>query len=228
MKLLKVKIFSLPVILCIAFMMLSMQESSASGFDAPPQKSYYFIKSVKSGGWNRGYWDQPGHPKRYKQGHNIAVWAKDGGADQQFRFISAGGGWYYIRSANGGYVDIENGRNRDGVNIRIWTRNNSAAQKFRFKHLGNGKWKIYTAWNRAICLDGRRDRNGSNVHIWNDHNGSWMEWSFMDYRTGRKYIPSPAGISKPVEKNPASADIKGKLQGYDFDARGGRQTTVAE
>lgn len=166
---------------------------SAVKFEKMPTNKYFFIQSVQAGNSSLGYWDQPGAPRRYKNGINIQCWdlpANDRRSpDRQFRFISAGGDYYFIRSKNGGYVDISGGKNGNGVNIQIWEPNRSKAQKFRFRHMRNGKWKIYTVWNRAICTNNRKHTNGTNIHTWADHNGAWMEWYIKDARTMRKYQP---------------------------------------
>ncbi len=195
----------------LSLLLLAEGESSAAGFDTPPLNSFFFIKSVQSGNYNRGYWDQPGHNSRYKRGDNIAAWSKDGVVDQMFRFVNAGGEWYYIVSANGGYADVKGGKNGDGVSIQVWTPNSTTSQKFRFKHLGNGRWKIYTAWNRAICLANRNDSNGSNIHTWGDHEGPWMEWYFEDSRTGKRYE--------------IATGIKGELKAYTTEENG-RRTAI--
>lgn len=209
----RAEIFFLSII-CFLIFLFTEGGASAAGFETPPVDSFFFIKSVQAGNNNRGYWDQPGKNSRYKSGDNIAAWSKDGVVDQMFRFVNAGGEWFYIVSANGGYADVKGGKNGDGVSIQIWTPNNSASQKFRFRHMGNGRWKIYTAWNRAICLANRSDRNGSNIHTWGDHEGPWMEWFFEDSRTLTRYIPGSGGS--------ASNEIKGKLQAYDTDENGRR------
>lgn len=201
----RAEIFFLSII-CFLIFLFTEGGASAAGFDTPPVDSFFFIKSVQAGNNNSGYWDQPGKNSRYKSGDNIAAWSKDGVVDQMFRFVNAGGGWYYIVSANGGYADVKGGKNGDGVSIQIWTPNNSASQKFRFRHMGNGRWKIYTAWNRAICLANRSDRNGSNIHTWGDHDGAWMEWYFEDSRTGKKYE--------------IASGIKGKIQAYTIEENG--------
>ena len=145
---------------------------------------YVYIKSVQSGkSGERGFWDQPGCKSRFKAGDNLAMWSRDYGIDQQFRFSYAGGGMYYIVSRNGGYVDLDHQKNLDGANIHIWSSNRSNAQKFRLQHMGSGRWKIYTAFGRALCTP-RNYKNGSNVHTWSDHQGSWMEWYFIDAGSG--------------------------------------------
>jgi len=186
---------------------------SAQAYEKPPLNSYFYIKSVKSGYQNRGYWDQPGKPSRFRRGANLSVYSRDGGADQQFRFVNAGNGSYFIVSRNGGYVDVDNNGYRNGTNIHIWTRNSSAAQKFRFQHLGNGRWKIYTSRGRVVCLKGMQDSNGTNIHIWSNHNASSVEWTFFDYRTSHKFIPQGSGSSGNIAQGSLT---EGKLQAYNY------------
>jgi len=184
-KMFKKTIFSAIVVL----LLFAIADTALIAADCMPCYKYFYVKSVQAGYRNLGYWDQPGNHRRYKSGANLALYAKDHGVDQQFRFESAGDGWYYIVSGNGGYVDVSGGRNGDGVNMHIWSSNRTVSQKFRFKHLGNGRYKIYTWWGRVICTP-RKYSNGSNVHTWGDHKGPWMEWSFYEARTNRKYLPS--------------------------------------
>ncbi len=152
----------------------------------PPEGKYFYIKSVQAGSQNLGFWDQPGKPSRFKKGANLALYAKDGYADQQFKFMDAGAGMYYIVSKNGGYVDIAGGKSSNGTNVLIWEGHKKSNQKFRLKHTGDGKWKILTYTNRAVCTP-RKYSNGTNVHIWEDHNGSWTEWYLVDASTGANF-----------------------------------------
>lgn len=185
-----------PLLLAFLFTAFIATEGFAAKW-ARPSSGYFFIKSVQAGKSNsRGFWDQPGKPKRYKKGANIGIWSKDRkfNRDQQFRVRNAGGGWYYIRSRNGGYVDVDGNKNGNGVNIHVWKYNRSDAQKFRFKYLGRGKWKIYTNHGRILALKGRSHKNGSNVHTWADHNGKFTEWYFVSVRNG--ILKGPKSRSK--------------------------------
>ncbi|PKL19300.1 MAG: hypothetical protein CVV49_01575 [Spirochaetae bacterium HGW-Spirochaetae-5] len=160
------------------FIRNTAQVNGGNSGNAVPS-GYVYVKSVQSGlSGEQGFWDQPGVPSKYKAGDNLGIWSQDYGIDQQFRFVPAGGGMYYIVSQNGGYVDVSGGNNGDGVNMHIWKPNNSASQKFRLQNLGNGRWKIFTSWGRALCTP-RSFSNGSNVHTWGDHQGDWMEWYFI-------------------------------------------------
>jgi hypothetical protein len=195
------------LMLSIAAVFTITVTGAQQNWDTPPTSGFFYIQSVQAGTQNLGYWDQPGVNARFKQGANIAVYAKDNGADQRFRFVPAGNGSYEIVSQNGGYIDVAGGKDGDGINIQTWARNNSIAQKFRFRHLGNGRWKIFTQWNRVICLAARSHGNGSNIHTWGDHDGPWMEWHLIDSSKGTRYIPAPQTLS-------------GKLEAVDYDTQG--------
>lgn len=165
-------------------------------FDAPPVNRFYYVKSVQAGTQNLGYWDQPGFPKRFKKGANLALFAKDNKIDQQFRFRSAGNGFYYIESRNKGIVDVSGNKKANGTNVQIWSGHGGSNQLYRFKHLGDGRWKIYAHNGGVICTP-RKFSNRTNVHLWDDHNGPWMEWYFEDALTKKNY--ALASKEEPVK-----------------------------
>ncbi|MGL4368658.1 MAG: RICIN domain-containing protein, partial [Spirochaetota bacterium] len=133
----------------------------------------------------------------FVNGAGIFVYANDGGRDQQFRFMPAGNGYYYIISANGGAARISGGRDGDGVPLQIGSSQGSGAEKFRFRHLGGGRWKIYTPAGRAVCLASRSHAHGSAVHTWGDHDGAWMEWRIVRADTRQPYVPASSAAALP-------------------------------
>ncbi|HNX60333.1 MAG TPA: RICIN domain-containing protein, partial [Spirochaetota bacterium] len=120
------------------------------GDDSVPNYPVY-IKSAQSGDSAKGFWDQPGPSDAFRFNDPIGIYSIDEGKDQQFRFVSAGDGWYNIVSLNGGYVTVSNNENADGVRITVFIKAGNEAQKFRVKRLASGRWKIYTYWGRALC-----------------------------------------------------------------------------
>ncbi|HPJ36700.1 MAG TPA: RICIN domain-containing protein [Spirochaetota bacterium] len=173
--------------LILAF--ISHSVYAGGGTDILPANRYFYIKSVQAGSQNLGYWDQSGSPEKFKKGDNLALYAKDEGADQQFMFINAGSGYYYIKAKNGGIVDVAGNSKKNGTNVHIWSGHGGPNQLFRFKHLGGGKWKIYAKNGTVLCTP-ENYRNGANVHIREDQNNPWMEWYLEDAITGKKYAPS--------------------------------------
>jgi hypothetical protein len=136
----KIRILKTAIISLFILTLSLIQAPAQTSYGTPPD-GYFYVKSVQARLQNAGYRDQPGKNASFKRGANIMAWAKDNGRDQQFRFVSAGGGYYNIISQNGGYVDVAGSRNANGVTILTWTRNssNTSNQKFRFKYTGDGK-----------------------------------------------------------------------------------------
>jgi len=162
-------------------------------FDKPPT-GYFYIKSAEAVSGDTGYWDQPGIPVNFDNGVPLSLNIRDGSIDQQYRFMNAGDGYYYIQSKNGGLTDVSGNRKENGTSVMLWRGHGGSNQLFRFKHLGGGRWKIY-AKNGTVVSVTKDSGTGSNVQIWEDRDGAWMEWFFEDAKTGVKYIP--AGWKKP-------------------------------
>ena len=53
-------------------------------------------------------------------------------AAQKWSFVSAGDGYYYIKSALGTCIDIRNGSASNNANVQTYTCNHSNAQKWKF------------------------------------------------------------------------------------------------
>ncbi|MBN1500650.1 MAG: RICIN domain-containing protein [Spirochaetes bacterium] len=198
------KLFLL-VIGVLVFSLAVLQASAEDKWDNPPVQKSYYIKSVPAGDSNAGFLDQPGKNASFKKGANVMVWACDKGRDQRFQFVPAGGGFYYIVSENGGYLDLSGNKNADGVNVIVWTKNGKPNQKFRFKYLENNRWKIYTSGGRVLILGSKKHENGSNLFIYRDVKiNPWSEWYFVDTTTNARYSAVSPGIS-------------GTLAGVDYD-----------
>lgn len=184
------------ILLCsLAVLFILTMGNTQGKFDNPPA-GYFYIKSVQTGFENTGYWDQPGVPDNFDSGVTLSLNNKDGGSDQQYRFMKAGEGYFYIQSKNGGLADVSGNRKENGTSVMIWRGHGGSNQLFRFKHLGEGRWKIYAKNGTVVCAE-RGSIENSKIHIWEDLDGTWMEWFFEDVKTGVKYLPS--GSSKPVK-----------------------------
>lgn len=173
---------------CSLIYLFYLASAYAQDKSGKPSNAYFYIKSVQSESLNAGYWDQPGVPVKFERGARLGLYAKDNNIDQQFRFIKAGGGLYYIESKNGGLVDVESNKSANGTRLQVWSGHGGSNQLFRIKHLGGGRWKIYTAGGRVISTP-RDFSNGTVIHIWEDHDGPWTEWFFEDAKTGKIFIP---------------------------------------
>lgn len=177
----------------MAVFFIFMSGYAAIKSDKPPE-GYFYIKSVQSGPGNTGYWDQPGVPDNFDNGVALSLNVKEGTPDQQYRFMNAGEGYFYIQSKNGGLADVSGNRKENGTSVMMWKGHGGSNQLFRFRYLGEGRWKIYSK-NGTVVSVSSDSGTGSSIQIWEDREGAWMEWYFEDAKTGIKYIP--AGWKKP-------------------------------
>ncbi|MBQ7624762.1 MAG: RICIN domain-containing protein [Clostridia bacterium] len=105
---------------------LSARDLDCQKFKIVPNGSYYKIINVNSG-------------KAVDVNDNATTAEKvniqqynDNGCDaQKWKFEDAGGGYVYIRSALGVYMEVYNGNTSNGTNIWSYSFNGSDAQKFK-------------------------------------------------------------------------------------------------
>jgi hypothetical protein len=86
---------------------------------------------------------------------NIHAWDNHDGANQKWRFIPAGGDFYYIISERDRYaVDVQGGSLTSGTNIQAYRPNGTNAQRFKFIPIGNGQYWIQTDNGLNIVMQG--------------------------------------------------------------------------
>ena len=69
----------------------------------------------------------------------IQQWTRHNGANQQFRFKSAGDGTYFIENINSGkYLDIPNGSKESGVIVQQYPYHGGPNQRFQVKSVAGG------------------------------------------------------------------------------------------
>jgi len=101
-------------------------------------------------------------------GANIQAWTNNYSPAQTFRFISAGGGYYYIQNiVTGKVIDVDSAKQDPGTNVHQWERNNTAAQKWYPLDTGDGDGTCYliSACN-GLYLDMQYGGNTSGTNIW--------------------------------------------------------------
>ncbi|TCL59153.1 RICIN domain-containing protein [Allofournierella massiliensis] len=97
-----------------------------------------------------------------ENGANVQLYTANGTTAQKFRFVSAGGGQYYIVNAGTGKaLDVTYGSTVPGTNVQQWEKNDTSAQRWYLENAENGKWFIrsvgtglYLDVNWASTADG--------------------------------------------------------------------------
>ena len=114
-------------------------------------------RCLEVGGWSKA------------NGGNIMQWDCHGGANQRWRLLDGGNGYWKLQNVNSGKcLDINAGSIEHGANSHQWDCVNVESQKlwpnnlfsnvyqFGFKHSGK-------------CLDVQNGSNGSNIYQWGCH-----------------------------------------------------------
>ncbi|MDX2042812.1 MAG: RICIN domain-containing protein [Acidobacteriota bacterium] len=107
---------------------------------------------------------------RMEDKKTVQQWAVGGARNQQWDFVDAGNGFYYITSVeNGRVLDVDGGRARDGVAIITATRGSSDNQKWKLADNGRGEFTIISKTGKSLeSPAGKRD-DGVKLQIGEPH-----------------------------------------------------------
>jgi len=119
----------------------------------------------------------------YANGTNVAIWADNGGANQQWKLIDVGGGYYEIASrGNQSYcLDESQVTPVNGSNVQIWQYQGNDRQQWKLVDAGGGYYEIQLRNNSSYGIDESQvtPANGSNVQIWQYVGNDRQQWKFV-------------------------------------------------
>ncbi|WP_164545111.1 RICIN domain-containing protein [Antribacter gilvus] len=111
-------------------------------------------------------------------GAKALLWSRTDAANQQFRFVDAGGGYFRIEARHSGQVlDVSAKSTANGADIVQWPSNGGTNQQWQLNEQSDGSYEIVNRnsgkaldnWERATAPGSRvsqYDRNGSAVQRW--------------------------------------------------------------
>ncbi|MBE5876453.1 MAG: glycoside hydrolase [Lachnospiraceae bacterium] len=158
-----------------------------------------------------------------ENGANIRQWDYNGSDAQKFKFVSTGGGYYYILTGASGYskcVDVDSGSSDDGANIMQWEYWGGNMQKYRVVKQPDGTYAILT--NASNCKSGLdvyewSTSAGGNITQWNFWGGDCQKWNLIEATSNSGSTKASTG--EPLETALASSFL---WAGYnDQDCSGG-------
>jgi hypothetical protein len=102
-------------------------------------------------------------------------------ASQQWRLVSAGGGYYKIQNRNSGLIlGVEGGSGSDGALIEQWTDGGWTSQHWQLVDAGGGFYKLRNrATGKLMDVSGGSLSNGANVIQWGDNGGPNQQWQIV-------------------------------------------------
>ncbi len=107
---------------------------------------------------------------RMEDKKTVQQWAVGGARNQQWDFVDAGGGLYFITSAeNGQTLDVEGGRARDGVAVIVANRSSSGNQKWKLTDNGRGEFTIISSAGKSLESPAGKHDDGVKMQIGEPH-----------------------------------------------------------
>lgn len=132
-------------------------------------KGRYRIQSVTSGHFLELY-------RTDKK--TLQQWSNSGALNQQWDVEDAGGGYFYLRSAETRKA-LEAINKRDGSSVLAKREpSGRAEQKWRIVDLGNGESLIITRSGKVLDIADNSRNEGARVQIWGEHRGANQRFKF--------------------------------------------------
>ncbi|MEU4872693.1 RICIN domain-containing protein [Streptomyces sp. NPDC021608] len=130
-------------------------------------------------------------------GAAVVQWARNGGADQQWRFVDAGDGYYRLKNRTSGKVLDDLGWSKTaGSAIVQWKDQNAANQQFKLAKSSNGHVRLVNRFSgMAVGVRNAAKANGGNVVQNRDRGGAEQQWQLVP---AGSVGTSPATPSSPA------------------------------
>lgn len=136
-----------------------------AGFRNRQQETTYILRAQHSGkcldvaNWSTA------------NGANILQWDCHGGANQRFRILDAGGGYWALQNVNSGKcIDVSGVSTAVGANIHQWDCVGGANQAMNPAQISGNVYQ-FGFRHSGICMDVQNGNNGSNVYQHTCHGG---------------------------------------------------------
>jgi beta-xylosidase len=119
-------------------------------------------------------------------GARINQWARNDQAQQQWRFVDSGDGWYRLRSVLSGKVlDVANRSTADGAAVVQWTDNGGTNQQFRLADSDSGYVRLLNRNSgKALEVQNASTADGGAVVQYADWGGANQQWQLVPLGSG--------------------------------------------
>ncbi|MFF2074818.1 RICIN domain-containing protein [Kitasatospora sp. NPDC058162] len=114
-------------------------------------------------------------------GAPLAQWTRNGGTNQQWKFIDAGDGNYRLQNRNSGKVlDDYNWSRTEGSELVQWSDLNGANQQFHMENSSDGYVRLINRFSgKAVEVPGGAKADGIHVAQYHDWNGPQQQWQLV-------------------------------------------------
>ncbi|WP_329331496.1 non-reducing end alpha-L-arabinofuranosidase family hydrolase [Streptomyces sp. NBC_00663] len=114
-------------------------------------------------------------------GARITQWTRNDQSQQQWQFVSAGDGYYRIKSRLSGKVlDLYNWSTANGGSIVQWTDLNATNQQWRLADSSDGYVRLISRHtNKALEVQGASTADNANIVQYDDWGGTNQQWQLV-------------------------------------------------
>lgn len=114
-------------------------------------------------------------------GAAVVQWKHNGGANQQWRFIDAGDGYYRLQNRHSGKVlDDRNWSKTAGSGIVQWSDLNGANQQFKLAESSDGYVRLVNRFSGlAVAVHNASKTDGGNVVQYRDSGAAPQQWRLV-------------------------------------------------
>ncbi|MEV3852983.1 RICIN domain-containing protein [Streptomyces sp. NPDC050095] len=196
--------------------------SQASAQQTPDLKKWYVLVNRDSGKVldNRSY--------ATNDGAKVVQWSRHGGANQQWRLIDAGDGYYRLQNRNSGKVLDDHGWSKKaGSAIVQWKDLNSANQQFKLAKSPDGYVRLVNRFSgMAVETRNAAKANGVGVVQNRDRGGAGQQWRLVPAGSvGSAPTPTAPGSSAPTSRAPSGSHASSSPSSSSSSQAGGGSST---
>ncbi|WP_406483432.1 non-reducing end alpha-L-arabinofuranosidase family hydrolase [Streptomyces sp. NBC_01615] len=152
-------------------------------------------------------------------GAGLTQWTRTDSANQQFRFVDSGGGYYRLKAQHSGKVlDVYNYSTADHADIVQWSDLNGTNQQFRLADSSDGYVRLINRNSgKAVEVENASTADGAKVVQFTDWGGANQQWQLVRVGAGSggalpsTFRWSSSGVlagPKPDAQHPDAAAIK--------------------
>ncbi|MBB5867800.1 beta-xylosidase [Allocatelliglobosispora scoriae] len=130
----------------------------------------------------------------------VQQFTRSGGTNQQFQFVSSGGGFYRIKARHSGKVlDDYNWSTADGAPIRQWTDANGNNQQWSLADSAGGYVRFVNRHSgKALEVQNASTADGGAIVQYADWGGTNQQWQLVPVGT----TPTPTATASPPTGSP--------------------------
>ncbi|KUN24125.1 lectin [Streptomyces antibioticus] len=152
-----------------------VSQASADQKKTPDLKKWYLLVNRNSG----KVLDDHGSAKN--DGAAMVQWSRNGGADQQWRFVDSGDGYYRLQNRSSGKVLDDLGWSKTAGSALVqWSDLNGTNQQFKLAKSSNGYVRLVNRFSgMAVGVKSAAKANGRKIVQNRDRSGADQQWKLV-------------------------------------------------